>query len=193
VRKPIHDDAIELLLASMSQQHEDGLLAAFVFANPDGPHMRMQTELYYRPNKLTRAALHVRQHGPPYLRYLAIGDIWGMLQRFVIDHYWHLANDVLLKRFDGSYAEQVSAATKLKLSEALAASDVFQPRDELTLFPLVPVRVMADFDSGPFFLITPRSLDQSKLPPGSMSGALCPTDFRRCQTGRDAPTNRQHG
>jgi hypothetical protein len=63
----------------------------------------------------------MRQHGPTYLRYLAIGDIWRMLQRFVINNY----------RFDGSYAEQVSAATKLKLAEALAASNVFQPRRDV--------------------------------------------------------------
>jgi hypothetical protein len=29
MRKPIHDDAVELLLASMSQKREDGLFAAF--------------------------------------------------------------------------------------------------------------------------------------------------------------------
>ena len=155
--------------------------------------MRMQTDLYYRPNKLTRAALHVRQHGPPYRRYLAIGDIWRMLQRFVTDHYWYVANDVLLKRFDGSYADQVSAATKLKLAGALAASEVFQPRDELKLFHACPCGSWLISIRGRSFSLRPRRLISRSFPPGLMPGALCPIDFRRCQTGRDAPTHRPHG
>ncbi len=124
----------------------------------------MGTDIYYRARDLTRAALFVRQNGPPYLKYLPISAIWSMLQNFVSDNFWYLCDDVFLKRFDGTYAKRVSAGAKAQLAEALAASEIFQPRNELTLFPLVPVQVEFDFDSEPFFLVTPRSLANARLP-----------------------------
>lgn len=137
-----------------------------MFGKPGAPHwdMHFGTDLYYRADKLNRVALYVRQNGPVYLRSLTIGDIWGMLQDFISNNYWYLANDISLKRFDGSYAEHVSAATKKKLADALAVSKIFQPSIHLTVFPLVPVQVDADFDSEPFFFISPKSLDESRLP-----------------------------
>jgi hypothetical protein len=87
-----------------------------------------------------------------------------MLQNFVIKNYWYLVADTFLKQFDGSYAEQVSVAAKIQLAEALAGSEIFQPRNEVSLFPIVPVQVIDDFDSEPFFLIAPASLKGSRLP-----------------------------
>ena len=42
-------------------------------------------------------------------------------------------------------------------------SDIFAPNNRTVLFPLVPVRVVSDFDSDPFFLVSPSSLDQGRL------------------------------
>jgi hypothetical protein len=164
MHKPIHDEAVELLLASMSQTAGDGLRSSFMFGRPGAPHweMRMGTDVYYRRNKLIRAALYVREHGPVHLKYLPIGDIWSMLQNFVSENYWYLVGEVFAKRFEGSYAEQVSAATKSNWAEALASSEIFQPHNEVTLFPLVPVQVEVDFDSAPFFLIAAASLNESR-------------------------------
>jgi hypothetical protein len=49
----------------------------------------------------------------------------------------------------------------------LASSAIFHPVNELTLFPLVPVRVDADFVSEPFFLISPNSLTPQLGHPGA--------------------------
>jgi hypothetical protein len=160
----------------MSRKSEQGLRSSFMFGKPGAPHWdkRMGVDLYYRANKLIRAALYVRQHGPTYLRYLAIGDIWNMLQNFVIENYWYLVADTFLKQFDGSYAEQVSVAAKIQFAGALAASEIFQPRNEVSLFPIVPVQVIDDFDSEPFFPlkgarlpsdIDPRHISPESFPP----------------------------
>jgi hypothetical protein len=166
MRTLIHDETVGLLLASMSQNREDGLRASFLFGKPGAPQWQrnMGIDLFYRPNKLTRAALYVRQNGPAYLKYLPIGDIWSMLQRFVVENFGLLANDVFLKQFAGSYAEVVSDNSKAAFAEALAISEIFRPKNDLTLFPLVAARVGSDFDSDPFFLIKPSSLDATRLP-----------------------------
>lgn len=165
MHKPVHLEAIDLLLASISKKSGDGLVSSFSYGKPGAPQWdrRMGVELYYQPKKLVRAALHVRHHGPAYLKYLSISDMWSMLQRFVRENYWYLADDTFLKRFDGSYLEQVSDATKAKLASVLAVSEIFQPHNELTLFPLVPVRVEANFDSEAFFLAQAASLNESTL------------------------------
>ena len=179
MRKPVHDEAAELLLASMSKKDDEGLKSSFMFGMPGAPHWdrRMGTDLYYRPNKLIRASLFVRRHGPAYLKYLPIDDIWRMLQHFVRENYWYLVDDTFFVQFDGSYAEQVSAASKARFADALAASEIFQPRNELTLFPLVPVQVEADFDSEPFFLIQPASLNEVRLPVGTERRHIAPEMF----------------
>jgi hypothetical protein len=172
----IHDQAIELLLDSMSQQPDDYLLrSSFLFAKP-GAHLwqrRLGTDVFYHSGRLIRAALHVRQNGPSYLRYLPISAIWSMLQRFVVDQYWLLADEAFLKSFDGSYAGNISKTTKSRFAEALAASEIFQPRNEVTLFPIVPLTLLAEFDSLPFFFAraTTSSL-REKLPQCAIKFAL---------------------
>jgi hypothetical protein len=68
MRKPIHNEAAELILASMSQCDSEGLKASFMFGKLGAPlwDRHMGTDLYFRPNKLTRAVLYVRQKGPAY-------------------------------------------------------------------------------------------------------------------------------
>lgn len=123
----------------------------------------MRIDIYYQPKKLVRAALHMRQHGPSYLKCLSMNNLQSILQHFVSENYWYLTDDTFLKQFDGSYLEQVSDVTKAKFADALAVSKIFQPCNELTLFPLVPVRIEAAFDSEPFFLVEPASLNVARL------------------------------
>jgi hypothetical protein len=168
MHKPIHNEVVELLLDSMSQRGDDyALRSSFFFGEPGAPHWQNRggTDVYYQANKLVRAALHVRQHGPAYLKYLSLSDIWSMLQRFVVDNYWYLAQEAFLRPFAGTYANHISSAAKLEFAHALAASEIFQPRDELTLFPIVPLRVEVEFDSSQFFLIPPSTSSlRARLP-----------------------------
>lgn len=167
MRAKIHDKVVELLLDSMTQKSGDGLKASFFFGEPGAPEWekRMGVDLYYRRKKFVRAALYVRQNGPTYLRYLSISDIWSMLQSFVRENYWYLADDTFLTNFEGSYARQVSPKAKRKFADALSKSEIFQPVDRLTLFPLVPLKVTHDFDSNVFFVVGAASLKTITLHP----------------------------
>jgi len=181
MRSAIHDQAVELLLDSMSQQSDDYLLrSSFFFGKPGAPSWQKNggTDVFYHAGKLVRAALHVRKNGPPYLRYLPISAIWSMLQQFVIDHYWLLASEAFLRPFSGSYAGNISPATKTSFADALAISEVFEPRNEVTLFPIVPLTVRAEFNSQPFFFAsaTTSSL-QAHLPQCIVSSALAGETF----------------
>ncbi|MDB5583340.1 MAG: hypothetical protein JWR80_8516 [Bradyrhizobium sp.] len=100
-----------------------------------------------------------------------------MLQNFVKENYWLIMNGILFEQFDGSYAERVPAEAKKKFAKALASSEIFRPHDDLTLFPIIPVRVESDFDSGPFFLIRPTSLTENRLPVGIDLNLLEPSSF----------------
>jgi len=65
-----------------------------------------------------------------------------------------------------SYAETIAAEHKTALADALAASAIFKPGSALTLFPLLPVRVDASFESERFFLVHATDLLSCKLPYG---------------------------
>jgi hypothetical protein len=175
----IHDEAVELLLASFSKERGSGYKSSFEFGPPGAPHWDkgLVAEIYYRPNKLVRAVLHVRQNGPAYLRLISIEEIENKLQRFVIDNFGYLMDDTFGIKFEGSYAGQVSRAAKSRFADALASSSVFQPRHELTLFPLATVQVQADFDSEVFILAAPSSLDVTKVPPGVSVQYIVPEAF----------------
>jgi len=164
-----HRQAVELLLDSMFRQSETGLRASFMISRP-GDHPSsggLGTDLFYERRPFVRAILYVRKHGAPYLRYLSVGDIWSMLQEFVRSNYWQMVNEAFGRRFEGSYARNISAATKERLSEAMAASSMFAPREKLTLLPLVAVRVEAAFDSAPFFFApTAKGFGSERLPEG---------------------------
>ncbi|OKO83625.1 hypothetical protein AC630_10760 [Bradyrhizobium sp. AS23.2] len=62
-------------------------MPSFFFPRPDNPWQpgRIGTTIFYDTGKLIRAALHVRQSGLIYLRYLSLDDIWSQLQSFVVD------------------------------------------------------------------------------------------------------------
>lgn len=159
-----HRQAIDLLLASMFKTG-DGFRSSFIVQRPGQP-LTMSgfgAEVIFRRKELVRAALFVRREGPAYLRYMSVDDIWSLLTTFATENYWCLLEEVFFTHFDDSYLERVSGEAKRKLTEFIASSPIFNPVEELTVFPLVPIRVGADFDSGPFFLIAPGTLN-SKLP-----------------------------
>jgi len=173
----VHRQAIDLLLASMFQTG-DGFRSSFIVQRPGRPFSLsgFGAEVIFRRKELVRTSLFVRREGPAYLRYISIDDIWSMLVKFVTDNYWCLIDEAFFARFEHSYLEHLSDCAKRQLALLIAASPIFNPVDELTVFPLVPVRVDADFDAGPFFLIAPAALT-SKLPSEIEPRRIVPEQF----------------
>jgi hypothetical protein len=162
----VSGETIKLLLLSIFKQRgEDGLVNKFMFGEPGAPHWAksLGTEIYFRRRELIRAALYIRQNGPAYLRSMSMSDIQNMLRHFITQNYWYLSNETFLQKFDCSYAEHVSNQIKAKLIEVFATSDILAPQNQLTLYPLVPVRVGHDFVSEPFFLVQPSWLSSERL------------------------------
>jgi hypothetical protein len=164
----IPSQAAQLLLLSIYKTRgEDGLICKFLFGPPGAPswNQRLGTEIFFRRQPLVRAALFVRQSGPVYLKSMSVADIQSLLRSFVTANYGYLADETFLQRFDVSFNEHLSDKTKATFANALASSDIFNPSEELTLYPLVPVRIEDDFSSPPFFLIGPASLlEQAGVP-----------------------------
>jgi hypothetical protein len=154
-------NAGELLLSSMYRTRgEDGLVNKFLFGPPGAPPFArsLGTQVFFRQRQLVRAALFVRRSGPAYLKALSVSDIQSKLRKFVVENYGLVANETFLQQFDVSYNEHLSDPTRTQFVQALAASDIFQPHDDLSLYPLVPLKVAEDFWSPSFFLIRPSSL-----------------------------------
>lgn len=158
-------ETIELLFASISHDSDCGLLSSFMFSKPDGPfgHMGAGTEIYYHPTRLTKAALFVRTNGPAYLKYLSIGDIWSMLQKFLTKNYWYLADEAMFARFKGNYSEHISEKTKAQFADLLASSRIFNPPTNFTLFPLLTITGEATFETGLFFIAPAAALSRELL------------------------------
>lgn len=170
--------AIELLLSAMYRTRgDDGLENRFLVGPPGALlwQKRISTFVFFRRRLLVRAALYVRKHGPPHLRFTAMNDIQGRLRSFAIEHYGLFANDTFLKQFEEPYSERIGGDVKARLAHLLAASELFNPGTLLTLYPLVPVVVESDFRSPLFFLLAPRSIDEHDT--GVRSAAFAPEGF----------------
>jgi len=156
----------------------DGFPSSFMVRRPGQPFGfgGFGAEVIFRRKELIRTALFVRKEGPAYLRYMAINDIWSMLTDFITNSYWCLLGEAFGVPFNHSYADQLSDGAKTQLAELIAASPIFNPVEELTVYPLVPIRVAADFDSDPFFLIAPGSL-RDGIPPDIDPSRIVPGQF----------------
>ena len=89
---------------------------------------------------------------------LSVEDICGMLREFLIENFQDVGRETYCEHFTESYARRVSEPTKEVLAQSLAASSIFSPANELSLFPLVPLTVEENFTSPSFFLCTPDTL-----------------------------------
>ncbi len=175
----VFSQAIELILSAMYRTRgDDGLESQFLFGPPGTPlwNRRLSTYVFFRRLLMVRAVLFVRQSGPAYLRSMSVRDIQSQLTSFITANYGHLGNETFLRKFECSYSEHVSKETKAALADALAGSSIFNPPLELTLFPLVPIRVEEDFHSSPFFLVQAKTLGDSKTGIGGLAG-LDPEEF----------------
>jgi hypothetical protein len=154
-------EAIERLLAAMSKtQGSDGLRASFFYGPPRAAiyDRRFGIEIFYSRQGIVEAALFVRANGPPHLRQMAVQDVQRMLTTFVVENFWQIGNEVMFADVPGSFAASVSWQTKNVMTGLLASSSIFKPASELTIYPLVPVRVEDDFESTAFSFIRPASL-----------------------------------
>lgn len=172
-------EACSLLLASMFRERSpDRRRHSFMIAEPGtSPALaRLGTEVNYENRGLLSAALYLRKHGSPHLRSLSIGTLESTLTGFVSDHYHLLARETFLSRFEGSYADHLPAEAAARFASAMATSSLFVAPCETTIFPLVPVQVVADFDAAPFFIVASTGL-ATALGPASVPNTLTPESF----------------
>lgn len=155
-------EAIEKLLASITLTiGDDGLRYSFTYSSPNGcPGTRFAETIFCHPVERDMAALHVRQVGPAYLRSLPLDTICSKLWGFMKENYWLIANTTFLQRNnDKPLNSWIPEKEKSELAEALAKSSIFNPVNELTVFPLVPVVVENNFKSDLFFFSSPKDDD----------------------------------
>ncbi len=114
--------------------HEDGLVSSFSFARPGsnpGTFVgRIGTEISYGRRELIRAALYVREHGPAYLRYLSVDDIWSILQEAVSENFWYISDGNFGFNFSDpktSYGACISPQQKQNFAAALAQTKILVP------------------------------------------------------------------
>lgn len=157
--------AVDLILSATFSQRQDGGSTKFMFGPPGAPRWAMTSgaELYFARVPMLQAALHLRNVGALFLRTLSIGDVESRVMSYLKDNYGLVAAEAWGQRFVEPYASRLSRDTKARLAEALAASELFSPRDYVTLFPLVSIVVSNEFVSGPFFLVQPKSLSTTQL------------------------------
>ena len=189
--QPVHIESVERILSAVYASG-DTLLSSFLFRKPGAPHWNggLGTEIFVRRKDYIRALLFIRQNGAPYLRAISISDLWSMVTKFLTENFWCISKGEFSRRHDCSYAEQIAMEDKTALADALALSAMFRPRSELTLYPLLPIRVAANFESKHFFLLNATDLSTSQLSHGIRVGDLDPSQFPPLVNwdGRKRPT-----
>lgn len=152
-------ETVDLLLASMSTTvGDDGMEHQF---NSSGEQWQLHgfyVTVFFSRRKLIAAALHVRSAGAVYLRDLSISDIMDMLSDFAKRHYPLCSVGVPFGAQAASFLPTCDEETRLRLAEALRASPVFAAPEVTVVFPLVTIRVEADFSTTAFFLRAPSGL-----------------------------------
>lgn len=178
MRQPIHIEAVERILSAVYASG-DNLLSSFLYGKPGTPHWdrRLSTEIFVRREDYIRALLFVRQNGAPYLRAISISDLWSMTTKFLTENFWYVCGGEFARRHDCSYADQIAIEDKIALADALAMSAMFEPKSELTLYPLLPIRMAANFESEHFFLLNAGDLSTAQLPHGIRENHLAPSQF----------------
>ncbi len=176
----VHIAAIEQVLSAIYATG-DTPLSSFIIHKPNAPAWDrlsgIGTEIFVRRKEYIRALLFIRQNGAPYLRAMSMSDLWSLVTSFVTESFWHIRDGELRRRHNCSYADQVALPGKLAMADALAHSALFNPVNELTLFPLIPIRVEAKFECPRFFIASAADLTLNLLPAGIRAADLDPSHF----------------
>jgi hypothetical protein len=171
----IHIDAIELLLASITlTMGDDGARASFLYGPPGARdwEKRIGTDIYYHLVDLELAALHVRSVGHRYLKALPLTEVCSKLQNFMSENFGYIGNFTFLSQDERPLNVWIPAKEKHQLARALASCALFQPEEELTVFPLVPVIVNKSFKSDQFFFTSPQDENSFFLEDEFLKGAI---------------------
>lgn len=120
--------------------------------------------IYLNSSRLDVAALLLRSCGPTYLKSMSVNQVSKELRQFFRDNYYLASQEVEENETEMALAAVLRKDTKVALVEAIEKSTIFQPQNFLTLFPIVPMKVDADFKSETFFVIDPKSLVDGYLP-----------------------------
>ena len=176
----VHIAAVEQVLSAIYASG-DTLLSSFIIHKPGAPAWDrlsgMGTEIFVRRKEYIRALLFIRKNGAPYLRAMSVSDLWSLVTSFVTENFWHIRDGEFRRRRDCSYADQVELPGKLALADALANSALFNPVNELTLFPLIPIRVEAKFECPRFFIASAADLSVDQMPAGVLTTDHDPSHF----------------
>lgn len=171
----------DALLRILGSLYPDGdqLLSSFLYGTPGARHWqhRIGAEIFVREHQYIEALLFLRRHGAPFLRDISIGSLWSMITNFVTEHYAHISEGRLTLSPRVSLAQQVSPKGLAALSQALQRSLLFNPTNEITLYPLVPVKVKDRFQSHHFALTASDGLAASLEGFGVRLPSLLPTQF----------------
>ena len=187
--------ATQLFLSAVSfDLRGKGLPHGFMFERSGSPFRGHGggTQVYYEPELLIDAALHVRRHGSPHVRRVALEATSGLLKKFFADHFGLISDEVWGRGLKGPLAEHVSPGAKEAFAVALAASELFVEPRLTTLFPLCVVRVSSPFMAPPFFFAAPGDLPEQLNLDTSNGGFLMPESFppyRDWSGRREAPAS----
>lgn len=170
--------AVDLILSAIQDNvGDDGASHSFLFGKPGAPHWQknLRADIFVSNRQLIKAASFIRQNGAPHLKSLSISDITRQISDFIVNFFWFIYEDTILKSTLGTYEKHVSDKNKNELSRALLETDLFLPKNKLTLYPLATVEVQDPFSSKHFFLQNTSSLDQEFDPLSRKS--LAPNQF----------------
>ncbi|WP_265269670.1 hypothetical protein [Sphingomonas lycopersici] len=179
--------AVDMMLDAMfCQRAPDRRQHSFMYNKPGGhPFVGgAGFEVNYEGRGLLKAALFMRRNAAAHLGSLSVSDVEKVLTDFISNNFWIIGNEAwdgcLLgagQSRDAPFAEFVSATTKQRLTETIAASDLFVEPRQLVTFPLVTVRVAEEFECPTFFIVKPDGLKLSRLPPGYIDADLRSDSF----------------
>jgi len=175
---PIHLEAVERILSAVYATG-DHCLSSFFYGRPGAPRWEKTfgAEIFVRRKDYIRALLFVRENGAAYLRAISISDLWSMVANFITENFWYVHGGRLVPPNDRPYAELTTIENKRALADALAISTLFEPKSDLTLYPLLPIRVGENFESENFFLLDAADLSMSQLPPWFKASDIEPRQF----------------
>ena len=143
-------------------------------------------EINYDNAALLRAALFLRRNAATNLQSIAVSEVESSITNFVTANFWIIAppiiehflqNMTVKSPSDVAFAEVVPEDVKKAFAEAMANSSLFVEPKDLTLFPLVVVRVEAEFIADDFFLCPPTNLRPELLPGGWQVTDIEPDTF----------------
>ncbi|RWK76788.1 hypothetical protein [Mesorhizobium sp.] len=173
----VFEEIVELLLEAYFKERAPDRMVEYVLASkvPHGaPARNFQELIFLKAAALIPPALLLRKSGPRYLQAVSMGEVMSRLRGFIRENYVLIAREMDRKKFETSFAANVSDDGKVILATALSKSEVFHPVNRLLVFPITPMSVETDFVCDDFFFCKPASLP-SHLPNWVNPAKITPT------------------